>query len=195
MAKYRLTRPTTIGSTQYAAGATVELPDHVPPFASWVPLCDAARAALAKYEKPFAIARNGVQAVDRATGRVRITHFGEKVPRPAQPKPGAKTAAAPSPDPKRTPQSTAAQFVAERQQAFTGEEHNQLLGAQALTRDVVELLEHRTPTAADHVAERQREFAATEADVARAKAAADAAKKAATPPPKTKRGTFAYRGS
>jgi hypothetical protein len=146
-----------IGHATFRSGDVIELPDHVAPMKSWIPICDAARAAVKRHEKDFVPARNGIQVVDRATGRVRITHFGEKVPRPAQLKPHAKPVNQPPDDPPPKHKTLAAQFAAERAAEFQGEEPAELRGAQALTRPELDVLEHK-PTPTDYAKERDQAF-------------------------------------
>jgi hypothetical protein len=112
MAKYKLTKP-FVGpanghstAQHFKASATIEVADDTPPAHSWIPLDDAARAAVEKHRRPFDILPNGVQVRYRATGRLT-----GGAGRPKNPGPVAAL----------TPRHvTAADSVAERQRAFKG---------------------------------------------------------------------------
>ena len=77
MATYRLRRfpayrPPSPGlAPQFLRpGATIVVEDGTPPAPGWEPLDDAARAAVEA--RPFKILRNGLQAADTHTDRVRV---------------------------------------------------------------------------------------------------------------------------
>jgi hypothetical protein len=142
MARYKLTKP-FFGAANghphlehFKAGSVIEVADDTPPAHSWLPLCPAARAAVAKHQRPYAIAPNGVQVIDRKTGTVRVTRHNERTPRADLPRSGQPVAALPEPR-----HFTAADHAAERQAAFKGKELPEVHGADIATEPLRRALE------------------------------------------------------
>jgi hypothetical protein len=140
MAKYKLTKPAVVAANghpntqHFKAGAVIET--DATPAHSWLPLDDAARAAAAKAQRPYAIAANGLQVIDRKTGTVRVTRHNEKVPRADPPKRGRPAAALPKPR-----HVTASDHVAERQAAFKGKERPETHGGDITTEPLRRAIE------------------------------------------------------
>jgi hypothetical protein len=127
MATYRLAKnPAYIIASghpeprHFKAGEVIEVADDVPPAETWEPLDDAARLAVAKAQRPYTIAKNGVQALDRATGQARVTRHNEKIPRATPSKSPKPAAATRVPEPRHV--TTAADYVSERQAIFEGKD-------------------------------------------------------------------------
>jgi len=89
MATYLLQKPAyvaTVGNPiaqNFKAGDTITVADDMVPADSWIPQDDAAEVAKAARERQlgFTVAPNGLQVIDRESGRVRVVRNGGGVPR------------------------------------------------------------------------------------------------------------------